>query len=113
MTQVSPALSYTDPVKALKDRMLETTYRLIHILKRNYHVKLFETRKELLGMGPQHCSEGDMVCVVDGYSDLVLLRKCGDRYQFVGPCLTFGISEASIKTALDEGAVKVETFRLI
>lgn len=113
ITQVSPALSYTDPVQALEDRMLEITYRLIHILKRNYHVKLFETGKELLGMGPQHCSEGDIVCVVDGYSDLVLLRKCGDRYRFVGPCSTFGISESSIKTALNEGVLKVETFHLI
>ncbi|VUC25919.1 unnamed protein product [Clonostachys rosea] len=113
MTQVSPALSYTDPVNALKDRMFETTYRLIHILKRNYHTKLFEAGKELLGMGPQHCSEGDIICIVDGYSDLVLLRKCGDRYKFVGPCLTFGISERSIKTALREGALKVERFQLI
>ncbi|CAH0045977.1 unnamed protein product [Clonostachys solani] len=113
ITQVSPALSYTDPVKALEDRMLETAYRLIHILKRNYHAKLFEAGGELLGMGPQHCSEGDVVCVLDGYRDLVLLRRCGDRYQFVGPCLTFGISEASVKKALDEGALKVETFQLI
>ncbi|CAG9983619.1 unnamed protein product [Clonostachys byssicola] len=113
MAHVSPALSFTDPVQALKDRMVETTCRLILILDRNHHVKLFETGKELLGMGPQHCSEGDIVCAVDGYSDLVLLRKCGDRYKFVGPCSTFGISEESVKTALDEGALKVETFRLI
>ncbi|KAF9776779.1 hypothetical protein IL306_004974 [Fusarium sp. DS 682] len=77
MACISPLMGGPD---ALKARMFDVDAQQVFIMKRNYHTRLFETDAGYLGMGPQNCKVGDIVCVVDGYKDLVLLRKRGNEH---------------------------------
>ena len=111
MIYLSPAAG---AAKEVEKKMIEVQFRLIHSLKRNYNAKIFETADGHLGMGPKYMMEGDIVCVVDGYQDLVLLRRSGSgHYQYVGPCMALGLGKSSIKNKLKQGEVTVETINLI
>ncbi|KAH7377540.1 heterokaryon incompatibility protein-domain-containing protein [Cadophora sp. MPI-SDFR-AT-0126] len=117
MVYVSPDVGsdvgYRNPSQSLEKRMFEIRARLVFLLERNVNSKLFDTDEGFLGMGPKYCEPGDIVCLVDGYDDLVLIRKCSDRYQFVGPCMVLGVSRTYIKNQLAEGKLKVEIVELV
>ncbi|KAF4341528.1 heterokaryon incompatibility 6 OR allele [Fusarium beomiforme] len=98
---------------ALEARMFDVDAQLAFMMKKNYHTKLFETDAGYLGMGPQNCKVGDIICVVDGYDDLVLLRKRKDEYEYVGPCMAYGIMDMYIKRRIEDGEIAVETFNLV
>ncbi|EWZ31042.1 hypothetical protein FOCG_08157 [Fusarium oxysporum f. sp. radicis-lycopersici 26381] len=107
---ISPLIGGPD---ALKARMFDIDAQQVFMMKRNYHTRLYETDAGYLGMGPQNCKVGDVICIVDGYEDLVLLRKRGDDYEYVGPCLAYGITDMYIKRKLQDREVAVETFHLV
>jgi hypothetical protein len=113
MTYVSPDVGYQNPGQSLEKRMFEVRARLVFLLKRNINSRLFETDGGFLGMGPKYCEQGDIVCLVDGYEDLVLLRKSSDRYQYVGPCMVLGLSSTYIKNQLGACKLKVEIVELV
>jgi len=113
MNWVSPDIAFDNPSQSLENRMFEVRARLVFLLRRNYNARLFETDGGFLGMGPKLCEQGDIICLVDGYEDLVLLRKLGERYQYVGPCMVLGVSSAYIKNQLAAGEFEVETIELI
>ncbi|KAI3332202.1 HET-domain-containing protein [Xylariaceae sp. AK1471] len=102
-----------DPAKSVKERFFEVEYRLIYTLKRNYNARLFETDGGYLGLGPKYSAEGDIICIIDGYEDLVLLRECGSYYQYVGPCIVPGLPGENIKEDLTSGDTKVQIFNII
>ncbi|KAI1035565.1 hypothetical protein LB504_005987 [Fusarium proliferatum] len=107
---ISPFLGGPDELKA---RMFDVDAQQVFMMERNYHTKLFETDAGYLGMGPQDCKVGDVICIVDGYEDLVLLRKQGDHYEYVGPCMAYGITDMYIKRKVEDDEVAVETFHLV
>jgi len=107
---ISPLIGGPD---ALKARMFDVDAQQVFMTKRNYHTRLYETDAGYLGMGPQNCKVGDVICIVDGYEDLVLLRKRGDDYEYVGPCLAYGITDMYIKRKLQDREVAGETFHLV
>ncbi|KAI1063726.1 hypothetical protein LB506_005659 [Fusarium annulatum] len=107
---ISPFLGGPDELKA---RMFDVDVQQVFMMKRNYHTKLFETDAGYLGMGPQDCRVGDVICIVDGYEDLVLIRNQGDDYEYVGPCMAYGITDMYIKRKVEDGEVAVETFHLV
>lgn len=88
---------------------------LLEALRSNTKRRLFETTDGYLGMGPQFCAEGDVVCLLDGYDDLVLLRERGTQYEYVGPCIVHGLPGDDLVGRLDnEGdALNIERFELI
>ncbi|KAF5667263.1 Heterokaryon incompatibility protein [Fusarium heterosporum] len=99
--------------ESLDKREFEVSARLIYTLKRNYHTRIFETDAEYLGMGPQRCEPGDIICLLDGYHDLALLRRCGEVFEYVGPCMVYGVTDMYIKRRLEAGDVTLETFDLV
>jgi hypothetical protein len=107
---ISPLLGGPDELKA---RMFDVDAQQVFMMKRNYHTRLFETNAGYLGMGPQNCEVRDVICIVDGYEDLVLLRKRGDNYEYVGPCMAYGITDMYIKRKVEDDKVVVETFHLV
>jgi hypothetical protein len=113
LTLVSPAIGYKNPVQSLEKIMDEVKVRLMFLLERNTNSRLFETDGGYLGMGPKYCEQGDIICLVDGYEDLVLLRNSSGRYQYVGPCMVSGLSSSYIKNQLGTGNFKVETLELV
>ena len=113
MTFVSPDVGYQNPAQSVKNRMFEVRARLAFLLGRNINSRLFKTYGGFLGMGPKYCEQEDIVCLVDGYKDLVLLRKFADRYQYVGPCMVLGLSSSYIKNQLAAGQLKVEIVDLV
>jgi len=44
-----------------------------------------------LGLGPPDCDNGDMLCLIAGYSMPVVLRPCEDFFRFVGNVYVRGI----------------------
>jgi hypothetical protein len=113
MAQQSATHSFTDHHEALEARVLEVSSRLIYTLKRNYNTRIFETDVGYLGLGPQGCRVGDVICLVDGYQDLVLLRKRGEQFVYVGPCMGYGISDMYIKRRVELGEVLLEAFDMV
>lgn len=111
--QQSTSFSFTDHHEALEARTFETSSRLIFTLKRNYNTRIFETDQGYLGLGPQDCRVGDVICLIDGYQDLVLLRKRGEQFVYVGPCMGYGISDMYIKRRVELGEVLVEAFDIV
>ncbi|KIN07180.1 hypothetical protein OIDMADRAFT_22076 [Oidiodendron maius Zn] len=110
---VSPDVGYQTPGQSLEKRMFEVKARLVLVLERKINSRLFETDGGFLGMGPKYCEQEDIVCLVDGYEDLVLLRKSSDRYQYIGPCMVLGLSSTYIKNQLGAGKLKVEIVELV
>jgi hypothetical protein len=107
---VSPAAGMAQDVEK---KMIDVQFRLIHSLKRNFNTKIFETTDGHLGMGPKFMREGDIVCLIDGYCDLVLLRQRGWHYQYVGPCITLGLHKSNIGRMLQRGEVTVGSINLV
>ncbi|KAF4998689.1 hypothetical protein FGRMN_3015 [Fusarium graminum] len=103
----------TNVREALDKREFEVSARLIYTLKRNYHTRIFETNAGYLGMGPQGCQAGDIICLLDGYHDLVLFRERGEVFEYVGPCMVYGITDMYIKRLLEAGDVRLEVFDLV
>ncbi|KAM0354955.1 hypothetical protein ACHAPU_000796 [Fusarium lateritium] len=104
---------FTNTREAIDKREFEVSARLIYTLKRNYHTRIFETDAGYLGMGPQGCQARDIICLLDGYRDLVLLRERGEVFEYVGPCMVYGITDMYIKRRLEAGDVLVETLDLV
>ncbi|KAF2759866.1 hypothetical protein EJ05DRAFT_499059 [Pseudovirgaria hyperparasitica] len=76
-------------------------------LKRRIAVVLFRRRlilatsnsgPELLGLAPEDCEEGDLICILRGCSVPIILRKKdlpdqSDCYEVIGPCYVHGIMQ--------------------
>lgn len=89
--------------------MFEVRARLIYLLERNIN----EADGGFLCMGPKYFKQGDIVCLIDDYKDLVLLRKFSDLYQYIGPCIVLGVSSTYIKNQLGAYKLKVEIVELV
>ena len=53
---------------------------------------LFEKKFDL-GLGPPESQIGDLLCLLAGYSLPVILRPCGDSFQFVGDVYVRGLMQ--------------------
>lgn len=54
---------------------------------------IFQTEIEYLGIGPKITQKGDVVCVMFGCKNLVVLRLVGCYYLHLGPCFILGFME--------------------
>lgn len=54
------------------------------------------TTTGFVGLGTPECNEGDVICMLYGYSMLVLLRSELDYYTFVGSAYVHGIMHGSV-----------------
>jgi hypothetical protein len=119
MVMVSPSVSpdFSNLPQSLNERFFEVEYRLECTLDRNHNTVLFETEGGCLGLGPKGSAVGDIICLVDGYEDLVLLRPQSGTgyYQYVGPCLVTGLpgEDDEVKRKLADGRLKVQMFDLV
>ncbi|KAI1327107.1 HET-domain-containing protein [Xylariaceae sp. FL0255] len=110
---VGATLELEEPGQSMNERLSEVEYRMSVALNRNVNTKLFETDEGYFGMGPKFTAEDDIICMVDGYADLVLLRKCGNYYQYIGPCTAPGLPDKASKENLEKGNIEVKLFHII
>jgi hypothetical protein len=47
---------------------------------------------EIMGIGPERCQEGDIICRIRGFTWPILLRPIGNEFLFVGHCYVITIS---------------------
>ncbi|MCJ1316840.1 hypothetical protein MMC15_002161 [Xylographa vitiligo] len=69
-----------------------------------------ELAKYRLGLCPQSCQQGDLVCILHGSNVPVLLRAQGNFYEVVGQCYVHGIMEGE---AVDWEEDEADLFTLI
>ncbi|KAK8036965.1 heterokaryon incompatibility protein-domain-containing protein [Apiospora marii] len=74
---------------------------------------LFRTEKGHMGLAPPAAAEGDIVCLLDGFSIPCLLRRHGrDHYVLVGSCYVTGYSHEEFLEPLRKGNLSIEEFRI-
>ncbi|CAN9171890.1 unnamed protein product [Alternaria alternata] len=64
----------------------QTIYYWITALERNSGLRPFETKEGYFGLCPPLTERGDIIAVLCGCSNPVVLRKVGDHYSHVGVC---------------------------
>ena len=74
---------------------------------------LFRTEKGHMGLAPPAVAEGDLVCLLDGFSIPCLLRRHGpDHYVLVGSCYVTGYSHGEPLLSLRKGDLCIEEFHI-
>ncbi|KAI0593441.1 hypothetical protein F4775DRAFT_578119 [Biscogniauxia sp. FL1348] len=72
----------------------------------------FTTPKGYMGLGPRGVQQGDLVCVLFGCQQPLLLRPVDDCYLVVGPCYVNGISGESMFRLKESGAFEQQDFKI-
>lgn len=71
-----------------------------------------ETECGYIGLFPVNVRPGDLLCALNELSQMVVLRKKGDHYLFVGTCRVFGLtSEKQVADTHRQGK-EVETIKI-
>ncbi|KAK7978223.1 heterokaryon incompatibility protein-domain-containing protein [Apiospora saccharicola] len=74
---------------------------------------LFRTAKGHMGLAPPAIAEGDLVCLLEGFSIPCLLRRHDqDHYVLVGSCYVTGYSKGEPLESLRKGDLSLEPFYL-
>ncbi|KAI9710764.1 MAG: hypothetical protein M1820_002597 [Bogoriella megaspora] len=80
--------------------------QLVHGMGRRFAV----LEKYFFGLCPGHVVGGDVIAILHGMSVPAVLRKDGDKYHFIGPCLVDGMMFGE---ACDWAEDEADTFVLI
>ncbi|KAI6084993.1 heterokaryon incompatibility protein-domain-containing protein [Hypoxylon rubiginosum] len=76
------------------------------------HRAFFTTPKGYMGLGPKGIQEGDLVSVLFGCQQTLLLRPVEDYYLVVGSCYVNGISGESMARLRESGDFEEHRFEL-
>ncbi|RGP81433.1 hypothetical protein FLONG3_578 [Fusarium longipes] len=83
-----------------------------HINLRLRHDAFFITSSGYMGLGPKGVQEGDVICVLFGCSQVLMLRPVDDYYLVVGSCFIDGISGKSQFSLLNSEAFQIEKLKI-
>ncbi|PVH70708.1 HET-domain-containing protein [Cadophora sp. DSE1049] len=67
-----------------------------HFMKDERHHSFFFAGKDHVGLGPLGTRTGDVLAIVFGCHLPLVLRKCHEGFQVVGPAYVYGLSEAQV-----------------
>ncbi|KAK8025069.1 hypothetical protein PG990_002892 [Apiospora arundinis] len=99
-------VAYSDSFKCM--------HPMMGCILRWIHRPLFRTERGHMGLAPPAVGEGDIVCLLEGFSLPCLLRKHGQgHYVLVGTCYINGYSSGEVLAFLREGDVSLEPFHLL
>ncbi|KAK6844525.1 hypothetical protein PG995_014635 [Apiospora arundinis] len=99
-------VAYSDSFKCM--------HPMMGCILRWIHRPLFRTERGHMGLAPPAVGEGDIVCLLEGFSLPCLLRKHGQgHYVLVGTCYINGYSSGEVLDFLREGDVSFEPFHLL
>ncbi|KAF7540981.1 hypothetical protein G7054_g975 [Neopestalotiopsis clavispora] len=71
---------------------------------------LFITSSGRVGLAPPAVCEGDIVCLLEGFTIPCLLRRVGGDFVLVGSCYVNGLSDGEPLQLLKDGGIKLEMF---
>lgn len=75
--------------------------------------RLFETGRDMIGLGPKIARNGDVVVFLFGGSyPLVLRPKWNGRWRLVGDAYTYDVSEGNIIEEWEAGGQEPEVFKI-
>jgi Heterokaryon incompatibility protein (HET) len=69
--------------------------------------RFFYSQNSYMGVGPLDVQDMDLICVLQGYTLPVILRKVDSFYVYVGECDVVGIMDGEIPKAVEEGKAEV------
>jgi hypothetical protein len=70
------------------------------------------TASGMLGLFPPLTRPGDEICVLDGFTIPVVLRKHDNGYQHVGGCYVDGLMEGEAGDMLREGRARLKLIKI-
>lgn len=74
---------------------------------------LFRTEKGHMGLAPPAVAQGDLVCLLEGFSIPCLLRRHDeDHYVLVGSCYVTGYSKGEPLESIRKDDLSLEPFHL-
>ena len=76
-------------------------------------LRVFQTEEGLLGIGPECVRVGDVICYLNGFPSLTVLRKAGSGYRFIGPCNVVHNLERSTINSLISMRIEPKTFEIV
>jgi hypothetical protein len=74
--------------------------------------RIVTTEKGYIGMVPELCRRGDLICVLFGCSVPVVLRPKDGHYLFIGESYVHGLMDGEAVEDFKKGVYKVEEFEL-
>lgn len=75
--------------------------------------RLAETECGYIGLFPVNVRPGDLLCALNELSQMVVLRKKGDHYLFVGTCYVFGLTSGNqVADCMHRQGKEVETIKI-
>jgi hypothetical protein len=69
--------------------------------------KILYTRTGYLAYGPSKSKERDLICVLQGFGGLLILRKVKSKYTVIGECYAIGLADGEVLDMLDKGGIKL------
>lgn len=75
--------------------------------------KVFRTAKGHIGLGPRIMRQADLCVVLPGAVFPMILRKCDDYFQLVGPALVYGFMNCEAEMLCRNGILPEQRFQLI
>lgn len=73
---------------------------------------IFETSCGCIGLTPGCTTVGDVICLLEGIRQVVILRQMDDHFVFIGCCFILGLEEDELKRRLDVGEMEIERFEI-
>lgn len=74
--------------------------------------KVFRTSKGHVGLGPRIMREGDVCAVLRGAVYPMILRKCENYYQLIGPALLYDYMDGEAEKLCDHGSLPEQAFEI-
>lgn len=71
---------------------------------------MFQTANGYIGLCEGVVQAGDLVCVLFGCQEPVVLRPIGDIYEFIGVCYVLGFMEGEALQQVSDGNLQIQTF---
>ena len=75
--------------------------------------RIFRTAKGHFGLGPRIMKEGDICVVIRGAVYPMVMRKCDDYFQLVGPALIYGFMNGEAEKLCYNGSLLEQAFEII
>jgi hypothetical protein len=84
------------------------------LMRRHLHnLRLARTNLGYVGLFPPLSQASDLLCILDGFSVPVVLRKSGDGYEHVGACYVPGLMEGEARKLRQDSRGTMEHIRII
>lgn len=77
------------------------------------HFALVETASGYIGLAPIDTATGDSICVLNGSSYPVVLRRKDDHYILIGQCFVLGLMEGEAAEILDKEPDRIQHFNIL